>query len=453
MKHYLLIFLFFTLMLLLTGCNSNDKRYFEGDWEYKIVNNEAVITNYKNISIDVVVPANFGKYLVTEIAGAFGSTKDKLKKVSLPEGIKVIGSGAFNGCAELTDFIIPQSITNIKSCAFNGCISIERIIIPESVSEIGSSAFKGCVGIEKISIPKSVSEIGDNAFEGCTRLESVIFNANVNAIGRDAFKDTAWYNNQSDGVIYIGDLAYSFKGLSNDSNITVKEGTKTVQLFDIKNSGVKNISIPSSVTTILDSTFSDVDTITSIFIEDGLEPLIIENSVFRNCPVLAQINLPSRTKIIGDYAFYGCTAISELNLPQGTEKIGSCAFSYISALKSIIIPDNIEIGSGTFSGCIGLESVEIYGPETIPESMFSGCLNLENVVMHDGIIKIEKYAFYECPKLLNVTLPASINRIDSSAFWQSTWHEPNNLHFKSPADSYAEIFAYNHLIVWTEISG
>lgn len=78
-------------MLLLTGCNSNDKRYFEGDWEYKIVNNEAIITKYKNISTDVVVPANFGKYSVTEIANAFGSTKEKLKKVSLLDGIKVIG--------------------------------------------------------------------------------------------------------------------------------------------------------------------------------------------------------------------------------------------------------------------------------------------------------------------------------------------------------------------------
>lgn len=430
MKRFISSFIFFALVLSLAGCNNNDKIYIDGDWEYKIVDNEAIITNYRNISTEVIVPTNLGKYSVAEITGVFGNTKEKLKKVILPDGIKIIGDSTFNGCAELSDFIIPETVTSIKS-----------------------AAFKGCVNIVKISIPKSVIEIGNFAFEGCARLESISFISTVNTIGRDAFKDTAWYNNQRDGVIYIGDTAYSFKGGSKESSIAIKEGTRVLQLYDIKISGAKSISIPSSVTVISDSAFSGIDTITDIYIEDGLEPLIIENSAFRGCLALTQINLPNRTKMVGDNAFNGCSAILELNFPKGIEKIGSAAFSNMNGLKSIKIPDFItEIGSGAFSNCIGLESVEVkFGPEAIPESMFSGCQNLENVVIHEGITRIEKYAFYECPKLLSVTLPASIERIDSSAFWQTIWHEPRNLHFIAAADSYAEVFAYNHSIIWTEI--
>ncbi|MBQ4268938.1 MAG: leucine-rich repeat protein, partial [Clostridia bacterium] len=39
---------------------------------------------------------------------------------------------------------IPDSVTKIDDCAFRGCTSLERVIVPESVKELGWGIFDGC---------------------------------------------------------------------------------------------------------------------------------------------------------------------------------------------------------------------------------------------------------------------------------------------------------------------
>lgn len=49
----------------------------------------------------------------------------KIKNISLPEGLKVIGERAFAGCSGLSKLVIPYSIEIIESGAFNDCKDIE----------------------------------------------------------------------------------------------------------------------------------------------------------------------------------------------------------------------------------------------------------------------------------------------------------------------------------------
>lgn len=45
-------------------------------------------------------------------------------------------------------------------------------------------------------------------------------------IGADAFEGTAWYENQSDGIIYVGLVAYKYKGtMPEKTSIVIKDGT------------------------------------------------------------------------------------------------------------------------------------------------------------------------------------------------------------------------------------
>jgi hypothetical protein len=50
------------------------------------------------------------------------------------------------------------------------------------------------------------------------------------------------------------------------------------------------------------------------------------------------------------------------------------------------------------------------GLQSIAENAFADCINLSQVSLPDSLTKIGQYAFYACPKLLSVTLPAHMDK-------------------------------------------
>jgi hypothetical protein len=50
-----------------------------------------------------------------------------LKSVTLPEGLEVIGDGAFDYCPQLATVNIPASVTKIGSQAFRSCNSLTSV--------------------------------------------------------------------------------------------------------------------------------------------------------------------------------------------------------------------------------------------------------------------------------------------------------------------------------------
>ena len=158
--------------------------------------------------------------------------------------------------------------------------------IPNSITEIGWSAFNGCTALTSVTIPNSVTKIGSGAFEGCTGLTSVTIPNSVTKIGGSAFEDTPWYNNQPDGVVYIGKVAYKFKGeMGSGTAINIKKGTVSISDWAFEGcTGLTSVTIPNSVTTI-------------------------GSSAFRGCTGLTSVTIGNSVTEIGVSAFYGCTGL------------------------------------------------------------------------------------------------------------------------------------------------
>ena len=110
-----------------------------------------------------------------------------LKNVTIENGVKAIGDGAFAECKSLVSVTIPKSVKTIGFGAFGECTSLKSVTIENGVETIGFGAFMYCSSLASMTIPKSVKTIGDGAFSYCTSLKDVTIGNGVREIGEFAF--------------------------------------------------------------------------------------------------------------------------------------------------------------------------------------------------------------------------------------------------------------------------
>ena len=98
---------------------------------------------------------------VTEIPDCCFAYQARLTKVTIPAGVKRIGSDAFNGCP-ITDVTLPENLEVIGARAF-AYAKFTSLSIPSKVTTIGDSAFNGCK-IILIDLPATIASLHATAF-------------------------------------------------------------------------------------------------------------------------------------------------------------------------------------------------------------------------------------------------------------------------------------------------
>ncbi len=327
----------------------------------------------------------------------------KTSEIPSDGSVTSIGNSAFSGCTGLTSVTIPGSVTSIGSDAFYNCTGLTSITIHDSVTSIGNSAFSGCTGLTSITIPDSVTSIGNWAFSDCTGLTSVTIGNSVTNIGKDAFYNTAWYNNQPDGLVYAGKVAYKYKGtMPSNTSIVLNEGTLGIAEYAFYNcTGLTSIVIPDSVTSVGYAAFSGCTGLIKI-----IGPSDAVSAVAKQCDskAIAEIVITSGTSI-SDCAFRDCTSLTTVTIPDSVTSIDGSAFSGCTGLTSITIPDSVtSIGFAAFFGCTGLTSVTIGNSVmSIGSSAFWGCSGLTSITIPNSVTSIGSSAFYNCTRLASIS--------------------------------------------------
>lgn len=124
--------------------------------------------------------------------------------------------------------------------------------------------------------------------------------------------------------------------------------------------------------------------------------------------------LPATVKIIWEEAFHSAS-LEYIILHNGLTEIQASAFKY-SGIREITIPENCTIGSSAFWGSSVRRVIIEDGITEIGTHAFSMCQMLTYIELPSTLQFISECMFTQATSLYELTLPSSVERIDSSAF-------------------------------------
>ncbi len=331
---------------------------------------------------------------------------------------------AFSGCSNLTSVIIPNGVTSVSWCAFYGCSSLTSVTIPNSVTTIDYRAFMNCSSLTSIVIPESVTTIEKQAFLDCENLASIDIGNSVNNIASSALSGTAWFDNQPDGLVYAGRVAYKYKGIMPDNtSIDIREGTLGISgnaFFDCN--GLTSITIPNSVTFIGAFAFDG----TSFY--NNMDDEIV---YLGRCLYSYKGDMPSDTEIV---------------INEGTVSISPCAFQNCENLISVTIPNSLTtIGEAAFDHCEGLRSVLFSNSITsIGNEAFAYCNSLVSAIILESVCSIGNYAFNECSSISSVIIGKNVTHIGWNAFYHCSGLTEVLSYIEEPFEIDRSVFLYKN---------
>lgn len=212
----------------------------------------------------------------------------------------------------LSEYEVKEGTIAIASNAFlNNAKNLTKITLPEGLKLIGDKAFSSLYKLESVNIPSSVDTIGYNAFAS-----TGIFNNSTNWSDNGLYID-GWLVNVQNTKISEFEVKEGTIGVSNGSDVS---------FIPSRARKITKLTLPSTLRYIGKNSFKQLTLIKEISLGGSLE--FIKEGAFAVCSSLEKVNLDECTNLalIGDQAF-SQAKISEITIPESVLEMGELVFN------------------------------------------------------------------------------------------------------------------------------
>ena len=320
-----------------------------------------------------------------------------------------IGMHAFEGYDRLKRITIPGSVRDIGAYAFSNCTNLQTVIIKDGVRSLGDSLFEDCYKLSKIVIPDSVDKVGEKIINGCSRLKT------AGSIGEAYNVELGWKEEIPDNV-----FKYCYNSVE---KVVIPNGIKRIGWYSFALNGIKEVTIPDSVTTVMSTAFYGIkcktagpvgggydyefgwkdtipahglaacDGLTSVFIPQSIKSInekslrIQSIEVDKNNEVYCSIDGVLFSKDKSVLIIYPNEKAGAYEIPEGVKEINENAFSFAWELTSLSIPESVTSTKLSLYESNKLTSIQIHSPEMIKNLSLVSYGNVNGVVSVPATIK------------------------------------------------------------------
>ena len=322
-------------------------------------------------------------------------------------GDTTIGEITYTQAAAVTTFMSGTNASNrfYNNVYINGFDEFQYFT---GISEIGSATFMGCSNMNKITIPPTVTTIGDQAFSGCSRLSNPDIPSSVTSIGASAFKDC-----------------------SNIQYFTIPNSVNSIGYGAFRNSGLRNITIGTSVTTIANYAFAYCSQLGTIYCQRITPPTLGQLAFSNTQNFKIYVPRPSlnayKTAEVWrnyaaniyatDYIYFADPDVESIIVSKygsGGKILGSTAAevtTFMSGTNSTNNPFKSNTAVDSFE-----EFIYFTGITTIGNYTFYGCSNMTSIIIPANVTSIGSECFRSCKALQSLNIPASVTSLGNRCF-------------------------------------
>ncbi len=388
---------------------------------------KSVYKEYTSVTIPASVTYSNYTYTVVSIGTSAFEGCSNLQSVTLPPSITTIGTDAFYACPKLGSVNLPEGLTSINLRAFWGC-NLSEITIPSTVTSIGNAAFKGNPLTTIVWKPANCSIGSDDSapfYSTSSHVTSFMFAEGVETVPAYLCKNM----NLLDTIVLpssvksLGQCAFMNCSNLKSINLPVTQKTLPVSFFEGCTS-LETIELPATLTTISADAFYGCSKLANVNLHEGITTIGLR--AFWGCK-LKEITIPSTVTSIGNGAFKGnptktivwkpktCSIGSDDSAPfystssqvtsftfaEDVEVVPAYLCKWMNQLDSIVLPATVtSVGASAFMYCKGLRSFTFpQGVKTVATSVLEGCSALEEVTIPSTVTTINQDAFYGCSAL------------------------------------------------------
>ncbi len=326
---------------------------------------------------------------------------------------------------EITDLVIPEDITSIGDYAFCGCEGLKSVTFHDKMTYLGANSFYSCTGLTNVEIPASIKTINEGAFMRCSNLASVTIPEGIETIGFEAFMHSGLKTLTLPST--IRDMMQSFSSCEQLETLTLTDGITELDGSFYYCHALKEVRIPGSIKKLSYQDFMSCNSLETVVFDEGVE----EIAGFTDNPKLKNITIPSTVKKIG--SLRNNPSLETIFIPEGVEYLAM--FDDCTALKQINIPSTITY-IGSFKNCNALEKVIVadlkswcharhsvdgwYPPQQPSGTLYFGTVEqnepITKLEIPEGTEKVSAWAFEYMTSLTSVSIPSSVKILGGGTF-------------------------------------